>query len=602
MDKQKREKNSDKSSQEGLSQMQKKLIVFSAVLFLVVFVVGGIAFTILMERNLVSNSGNWLAGIIATEQVKLEASVNSEKGMVLKMANSPLIKRYFANPEDPELEYMAFEEFGAFEKTFASGMVFWINDIDRLFYFSGAEPYELDPAHPDNYWYMMTLFEIGSYNFNINYNPDIDMMNLWINAPVFDEENNPIGMVGGGINLTEFIDAMYDRSTVDASVYLFNTYGEITGARDMEYIANKTGLDEKLGQIGVDILEKSQTLKDGETIFFEPDHLNGVVVLGSVPSLDWSIVAIQRFSPGDSLKNGMTVLFSIMIVVLLVIIVIFDKFAIKLLYESEQAKSRAEEANKTITESINYASKIQGHLLPSKAVFDNAFSDYYIIWKPRDIVGGDIYWAENFDNGTVICVCDCTGHGTPGALLTMLVVSAFESIITEKNCSDTAEILYLLDKKLSSVLHVGSDEENRRGIMDINDGCDLAVLFIDKGGNITTSAGNISIFTCDGEEVKRHKGQSIFIGEGSLSNKDEVKTIKIPANPENKFYVSSDGLFDQVGDEKGRRFGYKRFEKLILENHNEDLDIVLNRIWFNFEEHRGAEPRRDDFELIAFKL
>jgi len=554
-----------------------------------------------MERNFALNTGNQLVRDIETEQVKLKASVNSEISVVIKMAKSPLVKRYFTNPEDADLEQMAFEEFAAFEDSIASNVVFWINDKDMIFHFSGGEPYEIDPHDPINYWYHLTIHDTEIYNFNINYNPEMDMMMLWINAPVFGEGNKPIGMLGCGINLSVFIDALYGSVPSDAEVFLFNSLGEITGAKDRTYIENKTSINEKLGKTGVEILERAKYLEDEDTIFFELEHAGGVAVVGSIPNLDWYITAIHQFTIGDSLKGGTTVLFVIMTLVMLAILIIFNVFASKLLYEAESAKSRAEGIAKKLTENIRYASKIQKNLLPGKGEFEKAFTDYSIIWEPRDVVGGDIYWAKSFDNGTVLCVCDCTGHGTSGALLTMLTGSAFESIITEEDHTDTALILYMLDKRLASVLHVDYSDRTKRGIMDINDGCDIAVLFISNDGSVTISAGNICVYVCDGKEVTRYKGQSIFIGEGALNSKDDVETVVVPANPDNKFYISSDGLYDQIGGDNGKRLGTKKFKQIILENHNEKQSVISEKIWEVFEEYRGHEPRRDDFEMITFK-
>jgi len=262
---------------------------------------------------------------------------------------------------------------------------------------------------------------------------------------------------------------------------------------------------------------------------------------------------------------------------------------------------KAEESSKTIKESINYASKIQQNLLPDKSVFEKAFSDFSVIWEPRDVVGGDIYWAKNFDDGTVICVCDCTGHGTPGALLTMLVVSAFETIITENMHTDTAEILYLLDQRLVAVMNVNKKDDLKYGIKDVNDGCDLAVLFVSKDKTITMSAGNISVLVCDGKEVKRYKGQPVFIGEGKLDSKNEIKVHTIPANPDNKFYIASDGLPDQIGGDRIKQFGFKTIERLILENHQETQAVISQKIWESFMDHKGEQTTRDDIELISFK-
>jgi len=262
---------------------------------------------------------------------------------------------------------------------------------------------------------------------------------------------------------------------------------------------------------------------------------------------------------------------------------------------------KAEEQNQTILESINYASKIQRNLLPRSGDMEYAFSDYSVIWKPRDIVGGDIYWMKHFDTGTVLCVCDCTGHGTPGALLTMLVTSVLESIVWSGNCDDTAGIVWRLDLRLSTILHVESGAGVKRKIMDIDDGCDLAVLFIAKDGSVRFSSGNIPVFICNGQEVAQYKGQKIFVGERKLKNKDDVLVHTVPANPDNTFYIASDGLFDQIGGGAGRQFGYKMFKQIILDNHHEKQSVIRSKVWNAFEEYRGEQVRRDDVELVTFK-
>jgi serine phosphatase RsbU (regulator of sigma subunit) len=228
----------------------------------------------------------------------------------------------------------------------------------------------------------------------------------------------------------------------------------------------------------------------------------------------------------------------------------------------------------------------------------NAFSDYAVIWKPRDIVGGDIYWLKRFSEGAVLCVCDCTGHGTPGALLTMLVVSALEEFVREDNCEDTALTIWNLEQRLVSVLRSNGDGSEQ----GIKDGCDLAVLFISKNGDVTVSAGRTNVFVCDGREVRRYRGQRLNVGEGKITRKSDIRTVGISANPGSKFYVASDGLFEQPGGNHSNPYGYRRFESIILENHGRKLNAVSEAIWDDLERHRGDELWVDDFELIAFTL
>jgi len=137
--------------------------------------------------------------------------------------------------------------------------------------------------------------------------------------------------------------------------------------------------------------------------------------------------------------------------------------------------------------------------------------------------------------------------------------------------------------------------------LEIMDGCDLVVMFIANDGNITLSSGNMSVFICDGANAERIRGQKFFLGEGKLDSKDDIETINIPVNPNNKFYIASDGLYDQPGGEHGSPFSYKRFSNTILENHGEKQSVISGKIWEAYETYRGENPRVDDFTLITFK-
>ncbi|MCL2488193.1 MAG: hypothetical protein FWE80_05860, partial [Oscillospiraceae bacterium] len=162
-----------------------KFIVFSVVLFLVILVLGSISFVFSMQQIIRTNKSNELSQMLETEQIRLESSLKSELAIVLKLANSPLVKKHLLNPGDPELEKVAYEEIASYRDAFSGYSIFWMNDIDRIFYSDDNEPYWVDVDDPVNYWYYLTVRDTEVYNFNINYNPDIREIKLWINAPVF---------------------------------------------------------------------------------------------------------------------------------------------------------------------------------------------------------------------------------------------------------------------------------------------------------------------------------------------------------------------------------------------------------------------------------
>jgi len=183
-------------------------------------------------------------------------------------------------------------------------------------------------------------------------------------------------------------------------------------------------------------------------------------------------------------------------------------------------------------------------------------------------------------------------------MLTMLVVSALEACIWPNNCHDTAGIIWQIEQKLVSNFSVNTGVQN---LDEIQDGCDLAVLFIARDGSVSISSGHIPVFVCDGKEVRQIKGQRIAIGEGRLKGKGEINVVHIEAKADNTFYIGSDGFFDQPGGPLSIPFGYRAFKRIILENHGENLSAISGKLWNAFEEYRGDEIRVDDIQLISFK-
>jgi methyl-accepting chemotaxis protein len=312
--------------------MQRRFIVFSSILFLFILIIGSATFIILMNKIQYKNAGDELIQTIKIERLKLEASLNSEIAIALKMANSPLIQRYFLNPTDPELQKIAFEEIADYRKSFASNSIFWINDVDKKFFFDESYAYTVDTADQNNYWYMMTLNGEEKYNFNINHNPNLNATNLWINAPIFDNQHKSIGIVGTSVNLSDFINNVYKNYSGTTELYFFNVDGEITGANNIALVENKVNITEVLEQIGMEILAKTKELKNDEEIeyYFETKDKKQIIAVGLIPALNWYIATMRPVVIGNSLR-GMTVLFGIMMTIVFAVFVVFNIFVVGML-------------------------------------------------------------------------------------------------------------------------------------------------------------------------------------------------------------------------------------------------------------------------------
>ena len=323
--------------------LMSKFIIFSVILFVIVVAAGSVAFVVSMKQNIRANKGGELSRFLEFERLKLETYVNGEVSITLMIARSPLIRSYFANPGDEEVKNLVGEEMVAYRQTYSSNSFFWVNDKDRLFYFNDDAPYYVDETHPENYWYPMTLYETESYNFNINYNPDLNVMNLWINAPVFSDSGEPLGIVGTGVDLTELIDKTYKDHAESVDFFFFNAAGEITGASDIDLIAEKKNIAEELGYTGLDLKGSAAGLIPGETMAME--YSSGQAALIAVPLLDWYAIAVSPDSIRD-FDPSVTALFFLVLLVLAIVLTVFNIFIARLIKPLRAAIDEADFANR----------------------------------------------------------------------------------------------------------------------------------------------------------------------------------------------------------------------------------------------------------------
>ena len=319
-------------SRKRQATLQRRFVIFSSILFLLIFILGSVTFVILMNKIQYKDIGDELIQTIKIERLKLETSMNRQIDIALKMANSPLIQRYFLNPSNSELQKIAFEEIVGYRKAFAGNSIFWVNDIDKKFYHNESYEYTVNTADSSNYWYSMTFEEEKEYNLNISYEPNLNVTNLRINVPVFDSNYKPIGIVGTDVNISVFVDSVYQNYSGNAKLYFFKVDGEITGANDAALVEKKANIIEVLGRTGTEIIAKTKGLKIDKEVeyYFEAKNKKQMVAVGSIPDLNWYITATHPIVVGNFLR-GMAILFGIMMVIVFVIFVIFNIFVLGML-------------------------------------------------------------------------------------------------------------------------------------------------------------------------------------------------------------------------------------------------------------------------------
>jgi len=307
----------------------REFVAFSVALFLIILVVGGTAFFFSMRQIIRNNKGDELMRMLENERIELSAFVNNEIAFAVKMAESPLIRRYIEDPIGSEFGRVAVEELKSYRNAVPSASVFWVSDKDKKFYMDDNAPYVVDPEAPENYWYKMTLYKTKVYNFNINYNPDLNVTNLWVNAPVFNaERDKPLGMVGMGVDITAFINKLYDRHVGRADIYYFNAGGEITGSRDVGHVVAKKRVEDVLGAVGVNAFNRARKLSEGEIVTYDTPF--GKTAVCAVPALGWYAMTILPDRAGDY-KTPVVAVFVVMLLVIALIFVVSNIFIARFL-------------------------------------------------------------------------------------------------------------------------------------------------------------------------------------------------------------------------------------------------------------------------------
>lgn len=255
--------------------------------------------------------------------------------------------------------------------------------------------------------------------------------------------------------------------------------------------------------------------------------------------------------------------------------------------------------NREIMESITCASTIQQSMLMKEEDIKTYFEDLFILWKPRDIVGGDFYWFYGMKDSFLLALVDCTGHGVPGALMTMTVNSILQRIVKDFVSNDPARILGMLNLMTRETVH------RTDSYALINNGLDISLIYYNPGEQTLLFSGARHIlFYVQDDQIKTIKGNKASIGE-SLTDKRAIYTNhKLHTKNIKTFYLTSDGLLDQRGGQRGFPFGKKKFKNLLLTHHTADMENQKKIIFENYLSYINSQgfTQLDDITVIGFRL
>ncbi len=259
----------------------------------------------------------------------------------------------------------------------------------------------------------------------------------------------------------------------------------------------------------------------------------------------------------------------------------------------EEQKQMLEESNKEILDSITYAHRIQNAILPPAAHMKKHLPDSFVIYRPKDIVAGDFYWMEELDDRVVFAAADCTGHGVPGALVSVICSTALSKAVMEEHITDPGK---LLDRTRELVIQTFA-----RSNEDVKDGMDISLCRL-KGRSLWWAGANNPLWiikngTTEITEIKANK-QPV----GLYADPVPFETHHISLERGDTVYIFSDGYQDQFGGDKGKKLKTGNFKKLLLEHNHLEISEIKDKLENFFENWRGEFEQVDDVCVIAFRV
>lgn len=260
-----------------------------------------------------------------------------------------------------------------------------------------------------------------------------------------------------------------------------------------------------------------------------------------------------------------------------------------------QQRNLLQSRTKNIEDSLKYAQRIQKAMFTTPGEMRALFPDSFIFQQPKDIVSGDFYWARRINGRVLFSVADCTGHGVPGAFMSLIGLEFFRQIVVEKEILQPAEILNQMNRYFDLVF--GKLEE-----LSLKDGIDLAFCAYDYQNRILEYAGAFNpVYIIRDNEIIEVKGDRIIVGPDFGLQRRSFRNRRVKLEEDDVLYLFSDGYADQFGGPEGKKFKYRRFRHLLMTIHKLPMEEQHRKIEENISEWMGQHDQIDDQMVIGIR-
>lgn len=263
----------------------------------------------------------------------------------------------------------------------------------------------------------------------------------------------------------------------------------------------------------------------------------------------------------------------------------------------QHQKEVVEEQHQDITDSIKYAKRIQGAILPPRNLWTKILPESFVLYMPKDVLSGDFYWIEETKDYIYVAAADCTGHGVPGALISIVNYNLLNKAILEKGLVTPSEILDSVNLWLTESLHQTYRESA------VRDGMDVTLIAIHKHSNEVLFAGaNNPIYLVSNGELKQIKGDKFPVGAFIEDRIQHFTTKSFKTQPGDCIYMFSDGFADQFGGDNGKKYKYAPFQRKLIDIYSLPLSEQRNIMRDEFLKWKGSHEQVDDVLLVGIKI
>lgn len=260
------------------------------------------------------------------------------------------------------------------------------------------------------------------------------------------------------------------------------------------------------------------------------------------------------------------------------------------------------EKNRQVMHSIDYASVIQRAMMSSsRELMGSALDDACLIWEPRDIVGGDFYHFEQFQDGWFAAVADCTGHGVPGAFLTLIASSVLTQALHRHGPRDPAQLMGSVNCGIKQALGQHSTREH---LSESDDGMDAVFLWMDLSSRtLTYASAKMPIFLLppDADDVQVLKGERAGLGYVGTAHDTKWTNCSLSLSPDTIVMTATDGIIDQIGGVRNIAYGKQRLTNALRQHRHSSMGDIAECIMAEHKTYQGEQHRRDDLTVFGFR-